>query len=654
MKERNKAGKERSQNGIENSQNRTENSKNSAERDQCRKDGRRSLKTDWKLIVRGFRVLYDVCPQNMVWRTVNCITHQLAPYFTLYLSAEIISKLADGASFRSLLTLALITVVGQLLLNLAMHFTSRKAEEMESINFDLNELYMLKVQCRMQYKHLENPDTAQLRQRIRDHSNYGGHGLSSLYWSYWTFLSAVVNIVFSVSLTVSLLRRVPGASFTGFLAFVNHPLSSLVLFTLIGINILAQMVNIYHFEPKSTKIWSDFNIRYARSNRYMQYNSDTVIMGAVNLSLARRSEVLVRNGHLRECFRNDMEKTTISHLLKTMTNLVLYLYVGAKAYIGTFGIGNFVLYTGTVDKFVTAVSDLGGCLSRMRQNNEYLIELYRFLDLPDDMYHGTLSVEKREDNKFEIEFRNVSFKYPGSDSYALKNVSFKFRIGERLAFVGRNGSGKSTFVKLLCRLYDPTEGQILLKGIDISRYDYDQYLKLFSVVFQDFYLFAFSLGENVAAQQDYDAEKVRTCLQKVHFGEKLSGMKKGLETALGFWYQNDGVEISGGEAQKIALARALYKNAPYIILDEPTAALDPLAEAEVYSSFNEIMDEKTAIYVSHRLSSCRFADKILVFDDGRIVQQGSHDELVNEKNGKYYELWNAQAKYYSEEVNMSI
>lgn len=616
-------------------------------RNKNRAEGRRSFRTDWKLILRGFRVLYDICPRNMIWRTIRCVTHQLAPYFTLCLSAEMISRLAGGAPLRILLALALITVAGQLLLNLALHFTDQKAEEMECINFDLNELYMLKVQCRMQYRHLENPETAQLRQRIRNHSNYGGYGLNRLYWSYAKFLGAVVNIVFSVSLTVSLLRRVPGENLTGFPAFVNHPLSALVLLALIGINVLVQMINIHHFDPKNTRIWSDYSLRFALANRYMMFYSDTVVMGAVEFSLSRCREALLEGSYLREIFKNSMGKSMVSRTLETMTNLVLYLYVGAKAYIGTFGIGNFVLYTGTVNKFVTAVSELGSALSEMRQNNEYLIELYRFLDLPDEMYHGTLSVEKREDNQFEIEFRNVSFKYPGSDSYALKNVSFRFRIGERLAFVGRNGSGKTTFVKLLCRLYDPTEGQILLKGIDITKYDYDQYIKLFSVVFQDIFIFSFSLGENISAQRDYDEEKVRTCLQKVNFGEKLSELEQGLKTAFGFLYQNDGVEFSGGEAQKIALARALYKDAPYIILDEPTAALDPIAEAEVYAGFNEIMDGKTAIYVSHRLSSCRFADKILVFHEGQIVQQGGHDELVNEKDGKYYELWNAQAKYYS-------
>ncbi|MDE6063182.1 MAG: ABC transporter ATP-binding protein/permease, partial [Lachnospiraceae bacterium] len=184
-------------------------------------------------------------------------------------------------------------------------------------------------------------------------------------------------------------------------------------------------------------------------------------------------------------------------------------------------------------------------------------------------------------------------------------------------------------------------------GIDISKYNYDEYVKLFSVVFQDYFTFAFSLGENVSAKQDYDAEKVWSSLKKVGLGEKFSQMERGLETPLGTDYQTDGVEISGGEAQKVALARALYKDAPYIILDEPTAALDPIAEAEVYSKFNEIVGDKTAIYISHRLSSCRLADKILVFHDGEIVQQGSHDRLVADTTGKYYELWNAQAQYYT-------
>ena len=245
-----------------------------------------------------------------------------------------------------------------------------------------------------------------------------------------------------------------------------------------------------------------------------------------------------------------------------------------------------------------------------------------------------------------IEFCDVSFRYPESDAYALRHVNFRIGSGERVAIVGMNGSGKTTFIKLLCRLYDPTEGTILLDGKDIREYNYEEYLQLFSVVFQDFKLFAFPLAENVAAGRHYDPEKVRLCLSEAGMEDRLATLPKGLETCIYKGFDPEGVEISGGEAQKIALARALYKDAPFVILDEPTAALDPLAEAEVYSHFNEMVSGKTAVYISHRLSSCRFCTRIAVFDEGSVVQYGEHDELLADESGKYHELWYAQAQYY--------
>ena len=262
------------------------------------------------------------------------------------------------------------------------------------------------------------------------------------------------------------------------------------------------------------------------------------------------------------------------------------------------------------------------------------------------MYQGSLTTEKRSDRNYEVEFRNVSFKYPGSDEYALRNLSIKFKIGSRLAVVGRNGSGKTTFIKLLCRLYDPTEGEILLNGADIRKYSYSDYLSIFSVVFQDFRLFSFPLAQNVAVAEEYDSGKVIGCLEEAGFGQRLATLSQGIETPLYKDFDEKGVEISGGEAQKIALARALYKDAPFVILDEPTAALDPIAEAEIYAKFNDMVGDRTAIYISHRLSSCRFCDVIAVFDKGQIVQKGSHEELAADAAGKYYELWNAQAQYY--------
>ena len=224
----------------------------------------------------------------------------------------------------------------------------------------------------------------------------------------------------------------------------------------------------------------------------------------------------------------------------------------------------------------------------------------------------------------------------------------KFKIGDRLAIVGENGSGKTTFIKLLCRLYDPTEGTILLNGIDITRYRHDEYMALFSVVFQDYKLFPFSLAANVTASHEYDAEKAEDCLRRAGLAKCLSSLERGIETAIGRQYENDGIDLSGGEAQKVALARALYKDAPFVVLDEPTVALDPIAEAAVYESFNQILENKTSIFISHRLSSCRFCDEIAVFENGQIVQRGTHEALV-EADGKYRELWNAQAQYYREE-----
>ena len=294
-------------------------------------------------------------------------------------------------------------------------------------------------------------------------------------------------------------------------------------------------------------------------------------------------------------------------------------------------------------------------MENMKNNAAFLSLTFEFLDIPNNMYQGSLTVEKRRDRKYEVEFKNVSFKYPGCDVYALRDVNIKFKIGEKLAVVGMNGSGKTTFIKLLCRLYDPTEGEVLLNGIDIRKYNYREYMMIFSVVFQDFKLFSLTLGENVAAQVDYDRTKVARALMDSGFQESsftdnhqnaFSLLKDGLDTYLYKDYNNKGITISGGEAQKIAIARALYKDAPFIILDEPTASLDPLSEAEIYEKFNQITGDKTAVYISHRLSSCKFCDKSAVFHQGSIIQTGTHQELLTDESGKYQELWMAQAQYY--------
>jgi len=341
-----------------------------------------------------------------------------------------------------------------------------------------------------------------------------------------------------------------------------------------------------------------------------------------------------------------VRRTVLQRIILNLCNLLIYAYAGMQAWLGIITIGSVVAYASSMELFAGAVARLAVTMGHLKTAALYAADYREFTGLGRRKYEGTIPVEKRQDDRFSVAFENVSFRYPGSDEYVIRNLNLKLEIGEKLAIVGRNGSGKTTFIKLLCRLYDPTEGEILLNGIDIRKYRYDNYLALFSVVFQDFKLLSQPLGQNVAAAEDYDRTRAEECLRKAGFGQRLAELPKGLDTCLYREFEDDGVEVSGGEAQKIALARVLYQDAPFIVLDEPTAALDPEAEAEVYTKFNDIVEDKTAIYISHRLSSCRFCDEIAVFDHGRVVQQGNHDALV-EAEGKYQALWEAQAQYYA-------
>ena len=315
---------------------------------------------------------------------------------------------------------------------------------------------------------------------------------------------------------------------------------------------------------------------------------------------------------------------------------------------GAFGIGAITQYVGAVTALSGSLTKLFTKAGEIQANGRYLTDVFAFLDIPNSMYQGSLTTEKRNDRNYDIEFRNVSFRYPNMETWALRHINIKLKVGSRIAIVGENGSGKTTFIKLLCHLYDPQEGEILLNGIDIRKYNYRDYMDLFSVVFQDFRLLSQPLAQNIAGSRHYNEDRVMKALKDAGFEERLKMMPDGLNTLLYHEFGENGIEISGGEAQKIAIARALYKDAPFLILDEPTAALDPIAEAEIYARLNQIVDDRTAIYISHRLSSCRFCDEVIVFDHGQIIQTGSHDELVLQTDGKYYELWNAQAQYYAE------
>lgn len=322
----------------------------------------------------------------------------------------------------------------------------------------------------------------------------------------------------------------------------------------------------------------------------------------------------------------------------------IYVYVAVMAMSGAVSVGDVLMYSGAIITMMTGVQNILTQYNQINYRNEYLKTYEEFINRPNMHYDGTLPIEKRDDNRYELSFHHVSFRYPGTETYILKDVSLTFNIGQKVALVGMNGAGKTTLIKLLLRLYEPTEGEICLNGINIGKYDYNEYMQIFSVVFQDFKLFAFPLDENIAAGEQLNHRQIQNVLDKVGLTELTEKLPQGEHTLL---YQENGagVTLSGGEAQKVAIARALYKDAPFVILDEPTAALDPVAEADIYENFDSLVGDKTAIYISHRMSSCKFCDRIVVLDYGEIAEQGTHDSLI-EQNGIYAKLYQTQAEYY--------
>ena len=336
--------------------------------------------------------------------------------------------------------------------------------------------------------------------------------------------------------------------------------------------------------------------------------------------------------------------------LAVLRNGAAYGLLIAMALRGELTAAEFVLYFTAVSGFASWVTGIFSGLKALRQNSLDLSAMREFLDIPELFRFGDgKPLPVKPDHLYELELRDVSFRYPGADHDTLSHVNLTIHPGEKLAVVGRNGAGKTTLIKLLCGLYDPTEGQVLLDGEDIRQYDRRDYYKHFSAVFQQFSLLAATMAENVA-QTDrggIDMPRMWDCLERAGVAEKIRSLPKGEDTILGRDVYLDGAELSGGQTQRLMLARALYKNAPVVVLDEPTAALDPLAESDLYQKYNDLTGNCTSVYISHRLASTRFCDRVLLIEDGGIAEEGTHEELL-EQGGRYAYLFNVQSKYYKE------
>lgn len=596
--------------------------------------------------IRAIKLFHSFCPSYFPLLIIKSFFGILSPYFNLYLSAEIVNEIIGARDKDKLFALVLITVLGNFTIAVIGGILNRITGHKETLLYQQEALYYNKKTLSLDYDDLENPKVRQLRRKITESAKINHHGKKLLIMSVARLINVTINAVLALILGIEMFVLMFASGFSWYI----------ILF--VGLIVGVVIFNVwYSFKVKDTMGILSRNI----SKTMIDENRIDDALDCYNMGkdvrLYRQDKLIMKIKNFtfdlhKKAFRTMEKKRYLINIPLMITGMllqaVIYIFICAYALMGVFGVGSIIKYVEFVETIIGCITSYFNIFADIKYNTPFVEDYLAYLDIPQKMYQGSLTVEKRDDNEYYVEFKDVSFKYPGAESYALRHVNMKFRVGERLAVVGMNGSGKTTFNKLMCRLYDPTEGEILLNGVNIKKYDYDEYLAVFSVVFQDFKLFSFSLGENVAACSDYDEDAVVSALTESGFGERLATMPEGIKTSLYKDFDKNGVEISGGEAQKIALARALYKDAPFIILDEPTAALDPIAEYEIYSKFNEIVGDKTAIYISHRLSSCRFCDKIAVFDNGQIVQRGSHDELVADEDGKYYELWHAQAQYYTD------
>ena len=607
--------------------------------------------------IRGAKELHKVSPRMFVVITLAAVVSALIPYATVFFSAQILKELTLLRRADVLWKWVVGGVASTGLLAICKALLSQRFDTLYDDVWGRKELLFCKKMFSLDFADMDKQETHDLRAQIQQAENWSGYGLARVPDYFEQSIRCVIGVISGIALTVSLFTT-PVPESAGYLTVLNHPVFVfLFAFVIILISLLAGKIY-----SKVAEIWSSaaeeatfgnrmfgffgfIGTKKGRSADIRMYNQQDLVSAYWD----NGNDAFSANGSLGRLARGKLGVLSgLCVCVTTLTTGFVYIFTCLKAVGGAFDIGSITQYVGAATALAANVYGLLEVMGGMKTNTPYLEKTFEFLDIPNSMYQGSLTTEKRADRQYEVEFKNVSFKYPGSENWALKNVSMKFKVGKRLAIVGENGSGKTTFIKLLCRLYDPQEGQILLNGIDIRKYNYRDYMDVFSIVFQDFQLISQPLGQNVAGSSTYDEAKVRKALIDAGFGDRLETMPDGLNTQLYKDFTENGVEVSGGEAQKIAIARALYKDAPFIILDEPTAALDPIAEAEIYSKFNDISGDKTAIYISHRLSSCKFCDEIAVFHEGGVIQQGTHDGLLADVTGKYYELWHAQAQYYTE------
>lgn len=627
-----------------------------------RKNGR-TLRQDMGIVRRGIREFGRILPGQMGHVMVRSILIAGIPFLETAVTAVLLNGLTVSPDRGRLFLYAILGAGLILALSLWRNYEDCRIDAGYRRLFASHEIGLTGKAYALPYELLERDSTRRLRDEVSGAIGLSGAGMASLYWDMdvvWTNLFTAG--MGAVILVTSLAGMLPADRAGG--GFGLAGLAALVAFS----SFVACRMTGKRFDVTFELFLK--GARYARYGDYYHMNYLPDEDAAMDARIYSQERMILDQCQTK-CYERLAEGKEREHSAASrydgvklgcsiVCGCAVYLAVGRGAMEGAVGCGSVILLYSAVTRLIEAAARMAEILTDLRNNNEHLLRYFRYMDLPEARESGGVRGMSEGQKSFvagkpdggggsgcDIVFQNVSFRYPDSDAYALKDVNLRLCAGEKTVIVGENGSGKTTLVKLLCRLYRPASGSILLNGRDIWDYDYGEYMGYLAAVFQDFSLFAFSLAENVAGSREYEGERVLAALEKVGLSGLVAGYPKGISQPLFHDFDEEGVDISGGEAQKLAIARAVYKDAGIMVLDEPTAALDPYAEHEIYENFGKLAEGKTVLFVSHRMSSCRMCDRIVVMEAGEAVQTGTHEELLADGDGKYSQLWNAQAKYYT-------
>lgn len=599
-----------------------------------------SVKEMWAYILfqtKGYKVVGVVI-------ALGSICSALAAYINSFLYAKIIDQLLIK-QYDAALQMIFFMIGAIWLIQMISHACGQIFEQYVYPSRDETKKRTAQKAFLMEYEELEKEETLSAFRKTRAGENGTGSIDTQLRLMYEFFTESVKVVFAFIFLVVLILRST--------LSGINGWITIFTTLLLIGLFLLSFWLS-YRISSEIGRKQKTLNEENERTNSVGAY-----LGNVVSSELAAKTIRLygMQDYFLQKC-QNQLgccrlftkfgifegkQHAKSSFIIQVLAGYI-YVYVAIAAFSGTISTGDVLMYAGAIITMMMSIQAILQKHNQINYANQYLNTYEEFIKKPNMHYEGTLPIEKRDDGEYALSFSHVSFKYPGTSDFVIKDLSIQFKIGEKLAVVGLNGAGKTTLIKLLLRLYEPTEGEILLNGINIGKYDYKEYLSIFSVVFQDFKLFDFPLDENIASCDEVDSQKVKEVIEKVGLTSLVEKLPQKEHTLL--YHENGaGVALSGGEAQKVAIARALYKDAPFVILDEPTAALDPIAEAEIYERFDFLVGQKTAIYISHRMSSCQFCSRIIVLDKGKIVEEGTHEELIAE-GGIYAKLYKTQADYY--------